>query len=321
MDRTNEPRSMMRKVGLSALCAAGLWAAGSGQVLADMGDGPRSYQLLPEGTQVVSIYGMFLRGDASADPALSFPGSDVNVDIAVLQYTRTFELAGQQSALFIGLPIGGVAGTLTLPKVTVSGDASGTADLLVGGVIGLVGSPSLSLNDYLTYDPGFAMGWLVKATLPTGSYDEKSLLNLGTNRWSVQTGPLIGFTLGKSYLDPKLMTFELLPTVTIFGDNTDPFGAASHVTQDPLYRVEAHVTRNLSKAIWVSLDALYTHGGETFTDGASNADKQDTFAVGLTASAALSRSSSIKATYGEVISGSSNKSDSRGFRVVWSQAF
>ncbi len=324
MDKTDKTRGVMRKIGLPGLGAMALWAAGSGQVLANMGDGPRAYQLLPKGAQVASVYSLFLRGNVAADAALSYPGSDVDVDIAVLQYTGTFELGGQQSAFFIALPLGGVAGSLTLPNlpnVTLSGEASGAADLQVGGVFGLVGSPSLALKDYVTYDPGFAMGWLVKATLPTGSYDATQLLNMGANRWSLQTGPLIGYVLGTSYLDPKLMTFELLTTVTVFGDNTDPFGGASRLTQDPLYRIEAHVTRNLSKAIWVSLDALYSYGGETFSDGVSNADKQDTFALGVTASAALSRTSSVKVTYGEVISGNADNSDSHGVRVVWSMAF
>jgi hypothetical protein len=321
MEKTNEPRGVPSKFGPGGMLALVLMAAGPGAALAEMGDGPRAYQLLPRGTQVASVYGLFLRGDVAADPALSYPGSDVNVDLAVLQYTRTFELGGQQSALLIGLPIGAVDGSLTLPRLTISGEADGAADLLVGAVIGLVGSPSLSLKDYVTYDPGFAMGWLVKAMLPTGSYDETQVLNLGSNRWSVQTGPLIGYVLGTSYLDPKLMTFELLPTVTFFGDNTEPFGRASRVTQDPLYRIEAHVTRNLSKAIWVSMDALYTYGGETFSDGLSNTDKQNSFALGATVSVALSRSSSIKVTYGEVIAGNTNNSDSRGVRVVWSMAF
>lgn len=87
--------------------------------------------------------------------------------------------------------------------------------------------------------------------------------------------------VGRSFLDPALTTIELSPSVQFFGDNDDPRGAST-TSQGALPRIEAHLTRNVHKAVWVSLDGQYVYGGETSTDGRSNDDAQRAFELGGT---------------------------------------
>ncbi len=70
----------------------------------------------------------------------------------------------------------------------------------------------------------------------------------------------------------------------------DDLGPADTASQAPLFPLEGHVTRNLFRAFWISLDALYTYGGETEKDDVS-AGRQ-----------ALGRSVVLKPSWGETVS-------------------
>ncbi len=126
--------------------------------------------------------------------------------------------------------------------------------------------------------------------------------------------------LGRSFIDPRLMTFELLPTVTFYTRNDDPKGADT-VAQKPIVRLEGHITRNLTKALWVSFDATPVYGGETTTDGVEDDDVQRALMLGGTVNVTLSRSTSVKVTYGEVASRNDGGPDGQMFRVIGTVVF
>jgi hypothetical protein len=117
------------------------------------------------------------------------------------------------------------------------------------------------------------------------------------------------------------MTLELHPSLIFFGDNSDPFGGAGSTGQEPLLKIEGHVTRNLNSTIWVSLDGLYEYGGETSTDGASNNDVQESFGLGVTANFTFSPSFSVKASYGNNVYSNQDGGNGHAFRVISSFVF
>ena len=285
------------------------------------GDGPLAYQLLPEGTKVVALYGLFTDGNQTADPGTIVHGGDINVNLGVLQYTHTLTaFRGQQAALFGILPFGKLDGSIKVQDYKLSGDSSGIGDLQIGGIIGLFGSPALPAQEYVAFKPGLAFGALGKVFIPTGEYDDSKALNLGANRWAFQVGLPVTYYLGKSMLDPSLTTFSLLPAVTIYTDNDDPFNADTS-EQDPLFKIEGHITRSLNKMLWVALDALYTGGGETTTDGTKGDDSQSAFSLGGTVSVTVSRSTSLKFSYGETVSRNDHGLDGSMIRAIINFAF
>lgn len=286
------------------------------------GDGPRAYQVVPNGTSILSTYGLFLRGNQTADPSSIVAGGDIDVDLALVQFTHSFALAGKQAAAFALLPYGDVSGSLELPfgNARGSGSSSGVGDVIVGTVVGLIGPPPLTLQEFVAYQPGFALGVLAKVTAPTGTYDADRFLNVGANRWALQVGVPMGWYLGKSFLDPALATIELLPSVQFYGDNTAPRGADT-TSQEPMLRLEAHLTRNVHKAVWVSLDGLLIYGGETSTDGRDNDNKQRALELGTTVNVSFSPTASIKLSYGEVVSRNDEGPDGWMARVIASFAF
>jgi len=290
-----------------------------GQALAQ-GDGPRAYQVVPNGTNLLAVYGVFLDGNQTADPGAVIEGGDIGVELALVQFTHSFAVGGKQAAAFAVLPFGEVSGNLKPPFDAIEGSSSGLGDVILAGILGLVGSPPLTREQFLAYSPGFALGVLGKVTAPTGNYDGDKFLNMGGNRWALQLGVPLGWYIGESFVDPALTTVELLPSVQFFGDNDDPRGA-QETGQDPLFRLEAHLTRNLSRALWVSLDGLYLHGGETSTNGRSNDDTQRAFELGGTLNLNFSPTVSAKLSYGEVVSRNDGGPDGYMVRMIATVAF
>ncbi|MCX7301481.1 MAG: transporter [Rhodobacterales bacterium] len=300
-------------------------AAATGDPVQALGDGARAYQLVPDGTAILSFQWIAQQGNAGLDLSAPIRQTSVDIDVLVTQYTQTFRIGDQQSALFAALPVGTLNGTLDLglpaPFPSTFKDSSEPlGDLIVGGIFGFTGSPVLSVADYVAYRPGFAAGGLVKVTLPTGTYNAEDLFNLGTNRWSTQVGVVMGYALGDSLVAPNLTTFEIIPTVTYFGENDDAFRGAT-VSQDPVYRVEAHVTRNLSQAVWLSADLNWQQGGATTTNGVY--DDNDAYSLGVGASIGVNLSTqlSLKATYGEIIDRNEYGLDGSAFRLVANYLF
>jgi hypothetical protein len=61
-----------------------------------------------------------------------------------------------------------------------------------------------------------------------------------------------------------------LSSIRVFTTNTDyRVAGASSLSQNPLFIVEGHASRNLTTALWVSADAYYNVGGETSIDWGS----------------------------------------------------
>lgn len=319
-------RTSRARVCRSALAAGFALAAGmaAGPALA-VGDGARAYQLVPSGSQILTFGYIGQNGNSSIDPGATVRGASAEVDVGYLQYVRTFEFAGQQAAAFAVVPYGDLTGTLALGASPIfpdelSGTSSGLGDIVLGATVGLVGAPDLPLQDYVNFRPGFASGVLAKLYLPTGEYDSDQLFNLGTNRWSLQVAGLFSQSFGTSYLDPRLTTIEVIPAVTFFGDNANPF-RGENLSQDPLLTLEAHVTHNLGRAVWVSADMYVMSGGATETDGVSDDNSKYSLGLGATVNVALSRSSSIKATYGEIVDRNDAGMDGTALRILFSQFF
>jgi hypothetical protein len=256
------------------------------------------------------------QGNQADDPAIVTPGATIDTSLAVFRYAQYFTLGEMAGSAFAILPTGKVSGTI---GGKFGGTSSGIGDAQIGAMLGLVGYPALSAEGYRAYEPGFSAGALLKLSAPTGPYSSTQQINLGANRWSFRIGPVITYSLGENFLDPSLMTFELQPSVTFFTPNEHPFGA-SRVQQAPLYHIEAHITRNLDKAWWVSADAVYFVGGATSTDGISNHNYQRSLALGASLGTQVG-DIYLKATYGHVVERNDDGLYKKGIRLLAVYAF
>lgn len=261
-------------------------------------DGPRVYQLAPVGAQNLTGFLVNKRGNEGPDPGQTAPGSHTETDILVLRYARTFDLAGRQLTPFAILPVGHVK---AIEGPGAPADSSGFGDAQIGATLGLFGAPALSAADYGGFRPDVSTSLLGRVFFPTGDYSAARPLNLGANRWSAQLGLPTTFMFGQSFRDPRLTALEVLPTVTVYGANDDPFGGAGKRTQAPLFSVEAHLTHTLPRRVWVSVDLLYRDGGESKTDGTANGDPVHGWSAGGTAAFPFAAGTVLALTYEHVV--------------------
>ena len=260
-------------------------------------DGARVYQLAPVGFQTFTAFAVIKRGNEGLDPGQTNPGSETRSEVVVTRYARTFSLAGRQLTPFAILPIGHLRVTQGVGAAT---ESSGLGDAQLGGTVGLIGAPALNVEGYAAYRPTLSMSLLGRVYFPTGAYNRGQPVNLGTNRFSYQLGLPTTFMFGQSFRDARLTALEVLPTVTFYSANHEPFGADER-TQAPLFSMEAHLTHNVTPRIWLSADLLYRDGGKSRTDGVDNNDPAHGFSAGGTATIPIIAKTSLAVTFEHVV--------------------
>lgn len=303
---------MLARIALAAVASASMVSG------ALSWDGSRAYHLRPEGASDISLTMTLMHADGMIDLGLAgVQSTDLDVSVLTPTYRHTFDVLGNVGAVLIGLPVGNMSFESSAGTVDIdTGIAQG--DLVVGGSLGFVGTPSLSLMEYVQHKPGLQATVAAKLFLPTGDYDPNRMVNLGGNRWSLEASLPISYVLGDTMIDPELTTFEIRPVVQIFGDNEDPFtGLSADVTsQAPIFGVEGHITRNFGNSVWAALDGYYEIGGETFRDGVAQDDGLETLALGATLGLVFSPSIAMRLSYREQVYSNVPDSSSRTLEVT-----
>ena len=283
-------------------------------------DGARAFFLLPEDTDIVSLTGTLLHAEAA--------GSQFGVIVVTTSYRHSIDVAGNAGSILVGLPVGSLSASLDTGMGIVDLDTDlAHGDLILGGELGLLGSPSLAPMDYAQYKPGLRAGIAAKLFLPTGDYDSSRLLNMGGNRWSLEASLPISYVLGDTMVDPELTTFEIVPSVQIFGDNndpsplTDPSGLATASSQEPLWKVEGHITRTFGPTVWAALDGFYEFGGQVSADGVPVGNAKQSLSLGATLGLVLSPSVALRLSYLEQVYSNAPNSVARSVQLISAFSF
>jgi hypothetical protein len=207
------------------------------------------------------------------------PGAEFEGTLALAGYARTFALFDRAAMAAVMLPMGRVSGEVTLAGQSASQSASGFGDPTVEFNLNLIGPKAQrSLPDALRYEPGFSLDVLADLAIPIGEYDDDQSLNIGQNRWYGRIGFPVVWQLG-AWVPGRRTTLEFLPAVWMFGDNSDFLGQT--LETDPLFQIDAHLTRDFTEHLWGSLDAAWYNGGEA-TIGGVKGEKLDNYGLGLT---------------------------------------
>jgi hypothetical protein len=267
------------------------------------------------GAKAFTVFAVVKRGDETPESGDVIPGSEIDTNMVVFRYVQTFDLGGRQFSPFFILPTGQVRSTVHGPTGDIVSESAGFGDAQVGGVLGLFGSPALSPAAYANFRPVVSTGLLARVFFPTGAYSPNQPVNLGANRHAFQLGLPTGLVFGQSYLTPNLTTLELLPTVTFYDANNQPFDAR-RVTKAPQFSLESHLTRNLVPGVWVSADMLYRSGGDTTTDGVADENPIRGWSAGLTGAFRLAPKATVILTYEHVVERSDQGPDGWFFRTA-----
>ncbi len=130
----------------------------------------------------------------------------------------------------------------------------------------------------MRYEPGLSMDFLADIALPVGEYDSSRPLNLGQNRVYGRLGLPTIIQLG-SWVPGSRTTLEFLPAVWMFGPNNNYLGQT--LKTDPLFQLDAHLTRDLTENLWGSLDAAWFQGGQASINGVAG-NRLNNIGLGVT---------------------------------------
>ena len=247
---------------------------------------PRSYANTPVGLNFLIAGYAYQEGDVVTDPSLPLEDAQVTVHNAVLAYARSFGLLGRSGKVDVIVPYAWVDGSATVLGRPEKRIVDGFADPRLRVSYNFYGAPALTLPAFLEYQQDLVVGASFQMTMPLGQYDEKRLVNIGTNRWSFKPELGISKTVGP-------VTVEVAPSLTLYTDNDDFFGGTTR-RQDPRYAVQGHLIYRFGAPLWGSIDGTYYGGGRTSIDGRENDDDQSNARVGITLALSMTRHHSIK---------------------------
>jgi hypothetical protein len=233
------------------------------------------------------------------DPAHTVtPGADFDATLALVGYARTFSLFDRAAMAAILLPMGRISGDVTVAGRTFNQSANGFGDPMLEFDVNVLGPPAQkNIPDALRYEPGFSVDLLADLALPIGDYDDDQPLNIGQNRWYGRLGLPIIWQLG-AWVPGRRTTLEFLPAVWLFGDNDDYVGQT--MKTDPLFQLDAHLTRDFTEHFWGALDAAWYYGGEASINGVSG-EKLNNLGFGLTLGYQINDNLNLTAGYKSTI--------------------
>jgi hypothetical protein len=247
---------------------------------------PRAYSRSPIGSQFIVFSYAYQVGDVLTDASLPLSDVSVNLNAGVFAYGRTFGIAGRQANIsFVSSYVKGhVKGTVFEDRHEVT--RSGLGDTRVRFATNLIGAPALRPKEFAAYKPRALLGASLTVVIPTGQYDPRRLVNVGSNRWAFK--PEMG--LSKPY---GKWIVELVGGVWLFTANNDFFGGSKR-QQKPMTSLQTHVIYTLRPRMWLAADASYYTGGRTEVNEILNADKKANSRIGATYSFPLNKQESIK---------------------------
>jgi hypothetical protein len=283
------------------ICSAVLVYSGTAQAL---DDGARAYWKNMEGTNFLSFQYLQFNADASDsqmfDPSTGlYPNSETDMDLFVLAYGRQINLL-DRSAMFSASMLGGdITSDIGLdpsnPSIRVRQTANGFGDPSLGLTINLYGAPNIeNFYDLINYEPKLTVDVSTLLTIPIGEYEADNLVNIGQNRWAGRIGLPVVYYFG-SYAPLYRTSLEIVPSVMFFDENDDYLG--QKMENDPLFQLEAHLTRDITRTLFGSIDFMWRKGFDTELDGIGAGDELDFKSLGFTFGFIINDNASIRFSY------------------------
>src|SRR6056297_135749 len=220
----------------------------------------RYYINTPVDTHLVTTTFNGVRSSTWGDPAIGDSEIRSRNQTLSLSYNYITSLGGRTGGFGIALPW-----TSLLSYDAGSGqlllDQSGQGDVILTFDYNIFGAPALPREAFARHTPGDYAGLHFSLNTPTGSYDGAREVNIGANRWSLKS--TLNYSITRN---GGLSWWDFYPSVRLFGDNQE-VGGNTTLSQNPLWGLEAHYSRNVLGPAWLSAGLIGSLGGKTRIDG------------------------------------------------------
>ena len=247
---------------------------------------PRLYTNAPVGLNFLILGHLYSEGKIAFDPSSSITDAEFHSNTEALAYVRTLDIGGKSAKFDVILPYSSFSANGLVAGRPREREMSGLGDPRFRLSINFFGAPALSAQEFASYQQDLIVGASLQVSAPLGQYDDTKLLNLGNNRWSFRPEMGISKAWGP-------WTVEVVPSVTLFTDNTDFFGDRT-LSQAPIYAVRGDIVYHFRSGVWVSLDGTYFTGGRTTVNGVRGDNEQSNTRAGLTLAVPLDPQNSVK---------------------------
>lgn len=273
----------------------------TGQVFAN---DARSYSLMPQDTQLLETRVSYTD---SSTPGIINTQTDNQTEL--LKYTKYFNLADHLSAVYFIAPYVDVRQT---NRSTFK--SSGVSDLTVLFAMGIYNSPALDKKTYSTYNKnGVTSACALGVSLPTGSYDSKSPLNISGNRYAAKGECQVGLR------DNRIM-YEITGGLTGYSEN-DSYAGNNKLKQDKLYHVETHVSYTVLPTMWASFDSFYFNGGNIKLNSNYLNKSQNSVLLGASMGYLLTPKHFIKLSYQQTVKASNTTTSQKSAAASYTYIF
>jgi len=276
-----------------------------------------------DGANVVAFQYLPFDGDSSGSQAFDpvhyiYPEAKFQANLFVLTYVRHFTLF-DRTAIFGATLLGGNLDVESfedplsdVPGVGFKQAAHGFGDPGFQLTLNLFGAPAIrSIYDVSKYEPKAVLDIAVMGNIPIGKYDSDKIANLGLNRWWTRIAAPFTYHIGP-YVPGYRTSIEITPSVFLFGSNDDFLGRK--LDNDPLYQIEAHVTRDFAAHFFGSFDLLYRHGSSAQIDAVELGEALDIWSAGFTLDYAVTDNVGLRVSYHSIVGGDS-EIDGDMFRI------
>ena len=205
-----------------------------------------------------------------------------------LSLTHILNVAGQSGRLSLVLPYSELSGTGSVNGQIINASAEGLSDPMIKASVNLYGAPALSVSEFKNYQQDLIIGASLAASIPWGKYNSDQMVNVGGNRTVIQPGIGASQAVGAWRL-------ELAGMASIYTSNTNYMGSNT-LSQNPVYSTETHVIYYFPNTAWISADATYFFGGQTYINGNPVNGSQENWRFGSTISYPIDKHNAIRLT-------------------------
>jgi hypothetical protein len=222
--------------------------------------------------------------------------------------TRTMDFGGRTGGLSVVLPYA-FADT---NSGTFQASTNGVSDVGFLWQMNIFGGPALTREQFQSFIPQTFSSFHLYVGTPLGTYDPSSPINPSANRWTISP------TVNYSYTPDQGRTWiETYLSALLFTDN-DNFrvNGAQTLSQNPIFRLEEHLSYNLTDTLWLSADAYYNVGGETIIDGIAQDNTASTLRLGTGVGLRLWRGADFVLNYERVVAKPPGEPDAQTVRFA-----
>jgi hypothetical protein len=258
---------------------------------------PRAYVINPTHSNAVILTWSFFDGTILFDGTAPVTGATGTYHVPILSYYHSFNFFGRSANITGSLPyaVGNFQGTVMGAENKLY--RSGLLDSAFRLSVNLKGGPAMPVQEFVKWHQKMLLGVSLKVVAPTGQYDPTKLINWGANRWGFK--PEFGYSerWGHWVLDGYMGVWFFTKNPEFFSHNVF-FPGTQAQTQKPIGAFEGHLSYDVKRRLWFSVDGNYWFGGKTSLNGVENPlTVERNSRIGGTASIPVSKHQSIKFSY------------------------